>query len=223
MRLERHLFRIVAAELVAAGAGLIALGVTTPRYVHPPIAVSRAAASQPARVSCVAVPRSDPVSVAIPALGISSRLGPARGLNPTGVIDDAPLSGPSWSLPWWYKGGPSPGQQGSAVLLGHVDSAIGTGHLGVLFRLGHAAPGDAVITRLSDGVLARWTIASTAVYKDGDFPDSVVYKRTGCPTLRLVTCGGRFDWRTHQYQSAVVVTAVQISSGRLPAQATRRH
>lgn len=154
------------------------------------------------------VPRpSAPLRIAVPALDISSTLGPARGLKANGTIDDAPLSGPSWSLPWWYEDGPAPGQPGSAVILGHVDSAIGAGHLGVFFRLGELRPGQRVVVSLADGLTTRWVVTSTRLYADDDFPNAVIYDRSGPAILRLVTCGGSFDWQAHQYDSAIVVTA----------------
>ncbi len=156
--------------------------------------------------------RSAPVHISVPAVGISSVLGPARGLKPDGTIDDAPLSGPLWSLPWWYEGGPTPGQNGSAVILGHVDSAAGAGHLGVFFRLGDLRPGQQVIVALANGSVTRWTIATNRLYLDGQFPNTAVYNRSGPLTLRLVTCGGSFDWQTHEYQSVTVVTARPAST-----------
>jgi Sortase domain len=221
VHLERRLFGLVAAELIAGGVGLAALGVTAPRYAQPPIslashrsptpALAAEAAARRTPTPSAALARSAPQSIAIPALGVASRFGPARGLNTNGTVNDAPLSGPVWSLPWWYDYGPSPGQRGSAVLLGHVDSAVGAGHLGVFFRLGEMQPGEAIEVRLADGVLTRWTAVSTVVYRDSEFPDAAVYDTTGLPTLRLVTCGGPFDWRTHHYESAVVVTAVETA------------
>src|SRR5580658_8095766 len=101
---------------------------------------------------------SAPVSIDIPALSVSSDLGPARGLDSSGAIDDAPLSGPIWSLPWWYDEGPAPGQDGSAVILGHVDSAIGAGGLGVFFRLGEMRPGEYIDVRLADGSITHWIV-----------------------------------------------------------------
>ncbi len=152
-------------------------------------------------------PRSAPASLALPSLGISSRLGPARGLNPDGTVDDAPLVGPTWSLPWWYDGGPSPGQSGSSVILGHVDSALGQGSLGVFFRLGEVRAGQRIDVTLADHITTRWTVTSVRLYTDALFPDALIYARTGPPVLRLVTCGGAFDWSTHEYESALVVTA----------------
>ena len=214
MGLDRTLRGLVALELVAAGLALSYLGIAAPRYVEPPVSHASLAAARsgpdPVVPPVVALPRSAPVSVSIPSLGVSSRLGPARGLSPEGTIDDAPLSGSTWSLPWWYEDGPSPGEAGSAVLLGHVDSAAGAGHLGVFFRLGELKSGDTIMVTLENGLPTQWTVASTSVYSDAGFPDGLVYARTGEPTLRLVTCGGVFDWRTHRYESTVVVTAFRL-------------
>ena len=213
MHLETKLRAVIALELVAAGFALSFLGITRSHYIQPPVPNAQHAVSPPYRgpdaAPAIALSRSEPVSLSIPSLGISSPLGPARRLNDDGTIDDAPLSGPTWSLPWWYEGGPSPGQAGSAVLLGHVDSAVGAGHLGVFFRLGELVPGNAIQLKLANGVVTRWTAVSTALYEDSQFPDASVYSQTGAPTLRLVTCGGQFNWATHHYESTVVVTAAE--------------
>jgi sortase family protein len=215
VKLEIRLRWCVAVELLAAGIGLASSGITTSHYALPPIPHPRPAVmdleSRPEGAPpSVTFSRSAPVSISVPALGISSRLGPARGLNPDGTINDAPLWGPTWSLPWWYDEGPSPGQAGSAVLLGHVDSAVGTGHLGVFFRLGDLEPGDQITVTLANGSLTNWAVVSTLIYNDREFPDSLVYGSTRRPTLRLVTCGGPFNWNTHRYESAVVVTASEV-------------
>jgi hypothetical protein len=156
--------------------------------------------------------RSAPALLALPSLGISSSLGPPRGLSADGTLDDAPLVGPTWSLPWWYDEGPSPGQSGSAVILGHVDSALGQGGLGVFFRLGDLRAGQRIDVTLADHVTTRWAVTSVRLYADAVFPDAVVYARSGPPVLRLVTCGGAFDWSTHEYVSALVVTAHLVTN-----------
>jgi hypothetical protein len=93
------------------------------------------------------------------------------------------------------------------VILGHVDSALGAGHVGVFYKLGDLQPGQQVVVTLADGSATRWIIASNHAYLDDQFPNSIVYDRNGPATLRLVTCGGSFDWQTHEYESAIVVTA----------------
>lgn len=202
----------VVVGLALGGYALLAShGVSPPlpSADHAPAAgvSTRAATGQPEIVS-----KSPPVRVDIPSIAVSSVLGPARGLTPSGTIDDAPLSGPVWSLPWWYDRGPAPGAHGSSVILGHVDSASGAGHLGVFFRLGSVRPGAVVLVGLADGTVTRWKVGSVRVYSDASFPDAAVYDPNGPPRLRLVTCGGAFNWTTHHYESAVVVTATLVSA-----------
>ncbi len=203
---------LIAACAVVAGLALAAYGLLRPARVTPPApAAASASTAAPATTAppvLSSTARSAPVSIRIPAIGVSSQLGPSRGLNPDGTVNDAPLTGPIWSLPWWYNRGSAPGQAGSAVILGHVDSAVGAGHLGVFFHLGDLKPGDTIFVTLQDGSTAEWTVTSNALYPDQNFPDGIVYTHTGPPRLRLVTCGGNFDTATHSYESAVVVTAV---------------
>lgn len=114
---------------------------------------------------------------------------------------------------------------GSAVILGHVDSALGAGHLGVFFRLGNTAPGEAISVTMANGSFTSWNITSVHLYPDNHFPDALVYGRSGSPTLRWVTCGGAFDYQSHAYQSALVVTARSADLARaaeLPASRARR-
>lgn len=209
---------LAVVVLVAAGLAAVFFGLSSPAKIVPPQPSARGVAHAPVVPhdgevhQAAASARSQPTTLSIPALKIATALGPPRGLTSEGTIDDAPLSGPDWALPWWYDGGPSPGQHGSAVLLGHVDSAIGSGHLGAFFSLGKAQRGDKATVTLADHVVTRWSVRSVVLYPDARFPDATVYARTGSPTLRLVTCGGRFDPTTHLYQSVVVVTAVLTHS-----------
>lgn len=211
---RRHLpLAVLAGLAVVGGLTLSAFGAAALHVLRPPTPPPARGASraQVARTTSQRVPVSPPQHIEIPSLGVSSPLGPARGLTSAGTIDDAPLSGPIWSLPWWYERGSTPGQPGSAVILGHVDSAMGAGHLGVFFRLGSLRAGQTIAVALADGVVTHWVVVSDVMYSDSHFPDSMVYGRSGPPTLRLVTCGGTFNWSTHLYESAVVVTASLVS------------
>jgi len=210
-----------AALVVASGIGLATFGLVSPPRATPPLprtaphqreTHTSSSAGKPVGSGQSVVPTSPPVSITIPALGISSKLGPQRGLTATGAIDDAPLSGPTWALPWWYDGGPTPGEDGSAVVLGHVDSAIGAGHLGVFFSLGNLRNGQTITVDLADGSVTRWVVTSVVLYPDSQFPDAVIYAHSGPPVLRLVTCGGTFDPQVHGYESATVVTAAPAAT-----------
>lgn len=154
------------------------------------------------------VPRSTPVAVDVPAIGVSSRL-QDLGLDSTGAIA-VPQPGPRYNEAAWYTGSPTPGQVGPSVIEGHIDSAA-TGP-SVFFRLGALVPGDAADVTLADGTVAVFTVTGVRQYPKADFPTGVVYGNTDFAGLRLITCGGTFDPTTGHYLANTVVFASLTSS-----------
>jgi hypothetical protein len=138
-----------------------------------------------------------PVELTVPALSLSVSLS-TLGLNPDGTVQ-VPTD---VQQPGWFRLGPTPGQIGSAVILGHVDSSAGPG---VFFKLQSLVAGDSVDVGLADGVTAEFKVTSVATYLKADFPDSAVYSSNGTSALQLVTCGGAFDSATGHYLSNIVV------------------
>jgi len=102
-----------------------------------------------------------------------------------------------------YALGPRPGDPGSAVILGHVDSTRGPA---VFFRL-RAASGDEIKVARADRSSARFVVERTGQYDKQRFPTDDVYYPTLTPALRLVTCGGQFDYSTGHYRSNIIVFA----------------
>ena len=102
----------------------------------------------------------------------------------------------------WFRLGPTPGQLGSAVILGHVDNYTGPG---VFFQLRTLAAGDEVDVDLADGITARFVVNTVVMYSKSQFPADRVYASHGSSALQLVTCGGTFDHQTGHYLSNVVV------------------
>jgi sortase (surface protein transpeptidase) len=133
----------------------------------------------------------------IPAIGLDVPVSEV-GLN----SDDTIQVPDSFTEPAWYRLGPSPGQAGSAVILGHVDSYRGPA---VFFRLRALLPGDLVEVTLANGVIVQFVVRSVAEYLKADFPDRLVYGSHGYSGLQLVTCGGVFNTATRHYLSNVVV------------------
>jgi sortase (surface protein transpeptidase) len=197
-------WRVVAIVLLLAGGGTLGEGLrdrasSLPAPVAWPAARSHAG-QRPAmapQVAIPALPRSAPVILRIPAIGLTVPVS-ALGLNPDGTVQ-VPAN---FQEPGWYRLGPSPGQVGSAVILGHVDSYLGPA---VFFRLRSLAPGDTVEVRLADGVITHFVVSAVAMYPKTHFPTRLVYGSRGYSGLQLVTCGGTFDTQTGHYLSNVVV------------------
>ncbi len=117
--------------------------------------------------------------------------------------------------------GPSPGQVGSAVILGHVYSYLGPA---VFFRLRSLRPGDKVEVRLADGVITHFVVNTVAMYPKTHFPTRLVYGSRGYSRLQLVTCGGSFYTQTRSYLSNVVVytSLVTVTGKARISQASHR-
>jgi sortase (surface protein transpeptidase) len=140
---------------------------------------------------------STPIGLRIPAIGVAVSVS-ALGLNPDGTVQ-VPTN---FDEPGWFRLGPSPGEVGTAVILGHVDSTKGPA---VFFRLRQLQAGDPVEVSLADGVVVYFTVVSVVMYPKDQFPADLVYGSHGYSALQLVTCGGVFDQAAHSYRSNVVV------------------
>jgi hypothetical protein len=198
----------------AAGASLViggiaAIGIALASQVHAPRpAVSAAGATGPAGVHGPVLSRSLPVSVTIPAIGVRSTL-LHLGLNRDGTLQ-VPSLVTSADKAAWYQDSVTPGQAGTSVIEGHVDSYRGAA---VFFRLGALRPGNQVDVRLANGVTAVFTVTGVRSYAKDEFPAKTVYGPANYAALRLITCGGDFDAATGHYLGSVVVFASLASSG----------
>ncbi len=151
-----------------------------------------------------ALARSKPVRLIIPALGINTAVG-KLGLRPDHQI----MVPTSAHVVDWYDEGSSPGQVGSAVILGHVDSFRGPG---TFFYLKNLRAGDSITVKLADGAVAHFAVVRVVQYSKTAFPDRLVFGPHGTKALQLVTCGGTFDHATGHYESNIVVFSQYVSS-----------
>ena len=175
----------------------------------PPTASGPAAQPSPATSGAALVlPASTPVSVTVPAIGISSPL-IELGRNPDGTVEVPSLDDPA-STPGWYRNSPSPGTLGPAIILGHVDSRVfGPG---VFYSLQNLRPGDSIEVARADGTVAEFSIDSVQTVQKSDFPTLQVYGNLDHAGLRLITCGGEFDPNARSYESNIIVFASLVGS-----------
>ncbi|MGW0373171.1 class F sortase [Streptomyces coeruleorubidus] len=103
----------------------------------------------------------------------------------------------------WYKQGASPGERGTAVAVGHLDTDSGPA---VFAGLTELKPGRTVEARRADGRIAVYTVDKIKSYEKAHFPSQEVYGARSRPELRLITCGGSYD-RRKGYSGNVVVFA----------------
>jgi LPXTG-site transpeptidase (sortase) family protein len=139
---------------------------------------------------------AEPVRLRIPAIHVDSPLD-RLGRQPDGTIavPDSPV------VAGWYEEGPRPGQDGPAVILGHVDSRKGPG---VFFRLSELKPGTLVYVDRADDTTVAFRVQRVSQVPKTSFPTDLVYSPTLEPSLQLVTCGGSFDNHARSYRDNVI-------------------
>lgn len=148
--------------------------------------------------------RSEPTELWIPHIGARSSLIPL-GLNKDGTVEVPPVERPMQA--GWYSLGPTPGEVGPAVVLGHVD---GYRNPGIFYRLHELVPGDDVEISRADGSVVRFVVRKVDQVAKAQFPTEAVYGQTPDSELRLITCGGRFNQAAHSYVDNIVVYATLI-------------
>ena len=143
-----------------------------------------------------------PVRLEIPAIGVATRL-QRLGRAGDGTVE-VPHGPDKWDVAGWYDEGTRPGDPGSAVILGHVDSKAGPA---VFYRLRQLRPGDRVEVVRAGGSRVTFTVERVERYPKRRFPTADVYYPTLESKLRLVTCGGAFDRSTGHYTDNVIAFA----------------
>jgi sortase (surface protein transpeptidase) len=170
-------------------AGVAALPVPTSPIVAPP------QSAQPA-------PVASPVSLTIPLIGVKTNL------ITLGLAQGGGMQVPSsTTVAGWYTGSPRPGSIGSAIIVGHIDSKNGPA---VFYRLPELRRGDDAFVKRADGTTAEFRVTAIQTYLKDRFPTGQVYGPTPDAELRLITCGGAFDYATGHYLSNIVVYATQV-------------
>lgn len=155
--------------------------------------------ARPATPSAAEEPPA-PVRLSVPGLDVTAPV------DPVGVADDGQMALPEdVSRVGWYRFGPAPGEDGSAVIAGHVDDA--EQGLGALAPLREAAVGDVVETTDETGTTSRWRVVAREVFQKEVLPLEDLFRRDGPPRLTLITCGGPFLPEYRSYRDNVVVVA----------------
>ncbi|RII19693.1 Sortase family protein [Streptomyces sp. YIM 130001] len=150
-----------------------------------------------------------PDRVDIPAIGVKAPV-VRRGLDADGAVD--PPSYAQSEAVGWYGAGTQPGTEGTALLVGHVDTDT---RPAVFYDLSALEPGEKIRVTRHDGSLAEFTVEDVAVVGRDSFDAQKAYgkQESDRAELRLITCGGTFDSATRTYSSNVVVSAYLTGDG----------
>ncbi|MGW3497912.1 class F sortase [Streptomyces sp. NPDC001020] len=215
---SRPVFRVVSRALVwpAAAVGLGALlihnslaGPADPTPPAPPaafvppaaVAPSKPGSNTPEPATRKRLPRSAPKRIVIPQIAVNAPFTPLS-LSASGQLNAPPVK--NANLVGWYKDGASPGEPGTSIVVGHVDTKTGPA---VFVFLRTLRPGSKVDITRADGSVAGFIVDSVETFNKASFPDARVYGNARTPQLRLITCGGNYNRSVHDYEANVVVFA----------------
>jgi hypothetical protein len=141
-----------------------------------------------------------PTGLRIQALGVDAPV------DPVGLEDDGGMEIPEdVRRVGWYEPGVAPGEEGSAVISGHVDSR--TQGAGALFDLASIDVDEEIVVTSDQGD-QRWRVVARRSYTKQALPIDELFSWEGPPRLVIITCGGAFDAAAGAYEENVVVHAV---------------
>lgn len=108
----------------------------------------------------------------------------------------------------WYEGSAKPGEAGAVVIDGHVR---GPTQPGVFSRLKELQPGQTIQIEKGNGSVVNYKVIKTQQYDSDkvDMAAAITPVEAGKNGLNIITCEGRYDKKTNQYQKRLVVFASQ--------------
>jgi hypothetical protein len=149
---------------------------------------------------------SRPVKLAIPSIDVRAPV------HRVGLADDGSIAVPALDRhneAGWYESGPTPGQFGPAIIVGHADTRTGPSVFHDLVKL---RPGAKIEVTRQDRSVAIFEVNSVEHFDKGKLPVERVYGDYGRPWLRLITCGGRWVGGGTGYSDNIIAFASLIDS-----------
>ncbi|WP_234359707.1 MULTISPECIES: class F sortase [unclassified Plantactinospora] len=149
---------------------------------------------------------SRPVKLAVPSIGVRAPV------HRVGLADDGSIAVPALEKhneAGWYDRGPTPGQFGPAIIVGHADTRTGPS---VFHDLAKLRPGARIEVTRQDRSVAIFEVNSVEHFDKDRLPTERVYGDFRRPWLRLITCGGRWVGGGTGYSDNIIAFAALVDS-----------
>lgn len=147
------------------------------------------------------LPRAKPLRLHIPKIGVNAPF-TALSLASNGQLEPPPAD--DTNLVGWHAAGASPGETGTSIIAGHVDTKTSAA---VFVRLVELEKGDTFYVTRADGRRATFRVDSVETFEKDRFPSERVYADTSRAEARLITCTGTYDRSVRDYTDNLVVFA----------------
>lgn len=162
----------------------------------------QAGASAPAGVRAGKhLPRSKPLRLIIPEISVDAPF-TDLAIGRKGQLEPPPAN--DVNLVGWHAEGVSPGEPGTAIVAGHVDTATSPA---VFAELDELEKGDTFRVTRADRRTATFVVDSVETFDKKNFPDGRVYDDTAQAQVRIITCAGDYDRQVKDYTENLVVFA----------------
>ncbi|VDG94477.1 Sortase (surface protein transpeptidase) [Lysinibacillus sphaericus] len=138
-----------------------------------------------------------PVTLEIPAIGVKSNI------ENVGELENGQMGVPeSVDNVGWFEPGTLPGNSGSSVMAGHIDSLTGPA---VFYKLDKLKKGDEVVVRDADGKSLTFIVTKTEKYPRKNAPIEEIFGFSYGSRLNLITCTGEFNRKVKMHEERLVV------------------
>ncbi|WP_434097346.1 class F sortase [Streptomyces pharetrae] len=195
----------ISSDSLPAPRDVVASAASAPPAGQPAEAqeTDREATPRPTRTrqSQQYLPRSKPVRLLIPKISVDAPF-TELAIGPGGQLEAPPAA--DVNLVGWHADGPSPGEAGTSVIAGHVDTVTSPA---VFVNLGELKKGDVFHVERADRRKASFVVDSVETFDKDHFPNDRVYADTPEAEVRLITCAGDYDRRAKDYTENLVVFA----------------
>ncbi len=143
---------------------------------------------------------STPITIIIPALRINAVI------QKVGITKKGAMAVPTnFTDTGWYKYGVVPGQQGSAIIAGHVNNGLSLP--GVFAKLNQLTIGDDIYIVRKDGTTIHFIMTGSKSYAKDSATD-LIFNDTSGSLLKLITCTGTWLPLQKTHDQRLVITAV---------------
>lgn len=139
-----------------------------------------------------------PVQLYIPKIQV------AAPIEPVGTDENGKMQLPQdINVVGWYSPGFKPGEQGNAVVSGHLDSTTGEG--AIFYHLHTVEPGDEIIITDQSGKEYQFIVREKTIYPYNQVPIDKVFGESPQKWLNLITCTGVWNSFEQNYSHRMII------------------
>ncbi len=139
-----------------------------------------------------------------------SKLGVDAYVQKAGVDQNQQIAVPNnVHLASWFSDSVKPGQNGLAIIDGHV---TGKTTDGVFKNLKQLSQGDEFEIELGNGDIKRYKVLETQQVKESEAANYLFSQNPKVKSqVNLITCGGKFNSSTNQYEDRIIVSGELVN------------